>query len=148
MKHWWEYYLAKHKRKHFGRINIDNFDKIISYMCLNLQLGVKINVCVLHQKRLFIIYGCTSGAVDMEAKVPLQNICLYPPFCYELNTSCTDGATGFLPIPLVVASSPTVLCIWSFTCWSWHSDNEISFDGKGTMVCYLFKYCSNTILQL
>ena len=25
-------YLAKHKRKHFGRINIGNFDKIISYM--------------------------------------------------------------------------------------------------------------------
>ena len=22
--------------------------------------------------------------------------------------------------------------IWSFTCWSWRSDNEISFDGKGT----------------
>ena len=34
----------KHKRKHFGRINIGDFDKIISDMRLNLQLGVKINV--------------------------------------------------------------------------------------------------------
>ena len=52
----------------------------------------------------------------MEAEVPLQNICLYPSVRYELNTRCTDGATGFLPISLVVALSPTVLRIWSFTC--------------------------------
>ena len=80
MKHWQEYYLAKHKRKHFGRINIGNFDKIISHIYLNLQLGVKTNVCVLHHKCLFIIYGCTSGVVDMEAEAHMWNICLYPPF--------------------------------------------------------------------
>ena len=28
MKHWREYYLTKHKRKHFGGINIGDFDKI------------------------------------------------------------------------------------------------------------------------
>ena len=44
MKHWQEHYLVKHKRKHFGRINIGDYDKIISDMRLNLQLGVKINV--------------------------------------------------------------------------------------------------------
>ena len=27
-KHWREYYLMKHKRKHFGGINIGNFDKM------------------------------------------------------------------------------------------------------------------------
>ena len=34
-----------------GGINIGDLDKIISYMCLNLQLGIKINVRVLHHKR-------------------------------------------------------------------------------------------------
>ena len=58
MKYWQEYYLAKHKRKHFGGINIDDLDKIISCMCLNLQLGV---ICMC----------CPSGVVDMEAKTPL-----------------------------------------------------------------------------
>ena len=71
--------MAKHERKHFGGVNIGDFDKI-SYMHLNLQLDVKINVRVLHHKCLFIIYGCTSGAVDMEAEAPLWNICLYLPF--------------------------------------------------------------------
>ena len=33
MKYWREYCLAKHKRKHFGRINIGDSDKIISFMC-------------------------------------------------------------------------------------------------------------------
>ena len=74
MKHWWEYYLAKHKRKYFGIINIGDFDKIILHICLNLQLGVKINVRMLHHKRLFIIYGCSSGTVDMEAKAHLRDI--------------------------------------------------------------------------
>ena len=32
MKYWQEYYLAKHKREHFGRINIGKLDKIISYV--------------------------------------------------------------------------------------------------------------------
>ena len=79
MKYWREYYLVKHKRKCFSGINIDDLDKIISYVCLNLQLRVIFNVRVLHHN-LFIIYSCTSGIVDMEAEVPQQNICLYLPF--------------------------------------------------------------------
>ena len=69
MKYWQEYYLVKYKRKHFGGINIDDLDKIISYVCLNWQLKV-ISMCVC----------CTRGVVDMKAKAPLQNTCLYPPF--------------------------------------------------------------------
>ena len=60
LKYWREYYLVKHKRKHCDGINIVDFDKIISYMHLNLQLGV-ILMCTF----------CLSGIVDMEAKVPL-----------------------------------------------------------------------------
>ena len=67
--------IWQNKRKHFSGINIGDFDKIISYMGLNLQLRVKINVRVLHHIRLFIIYGCTSGGVDMEAEGHLWNIC-------------------------------------------------------------------------
>ena len=52
-----------------------------------------------------------------------------------------------LPIPPVVTSSPTAFCIWSFSCWSWHSDNEISFDGKKTDFSFHFKYCSYAISQ-
>ena len=70
MKYWREYYLVKHKRKHFGGIIIGNLNKIISYMCLNLQLGVNFNVC----------RRCPGGVVDMEAEAPLWNIHLYPPF--------------------------------------------------------------------
>ena len=40
MKYWREYYLVKHKRKYFSGINIEDLDKIISYMCLSLQLRV------------------------------------------------------------------------------------------------------------
>ena len=29
MTHWQEYYLAKHKRKHFNGINIGDFDKMM-----------------------------------------------------------------------------------------------------------------------
>ena len=72
--------FGEHKRNCFGRINIGNFDKIISYMHLNLQLRVKLNMCVLHHKCLFIIYGFTGGVADMEAEAHLWNICLYPPF--------------------------------------------------------------------
>ena len=59
MKYWQEYCLVKHKRKHFGRINIGNLDKIISYMCL---------IC---SSELFLMcVCCLSGVVDMEAKAP------------------------------------------------------------------------------
>ena len=60
MKYWQEYYLAKLKRKHFGEINIGNFDKIISNMCLTFQLGF-----------ILMCLGCLSGVVNMEAKAPL-----------------------------------------------------------------------------
>ena len=59
MKYWREYYLAKHKRKHFGRINIGDLDKN-SYMHTNLQL----KVILMHT-------CCLGGVVDMEAKPPL-----------------------------------------------------------------------------
>ena len=52
--------IWQNKRKHFGRINIGDFDKIISYMCLNLQLRVKV--------------------VDLEAEAHLRNNCFIPPF--------------------------------------------------------------------
>ena len=44
IKYWRE---AKHKRKYFGGMNIDNLYKIVSSMCLNLQLGVNFNVHLL-----------------------------------------------------------------------------------------------------
>ena len=59
MKYWREYYLAKHKRKHFCGRNIGDLDKN-SYMYLNLQIKV-----------ILMCKCCISGAVDMEAKVPL-----------------------------------------------------------------------------
>ena len=60
MKYWQEHNLAKRKRKHFGGINIGDFDKIIYYMHLNLQFGV------------ILMCACSlSGIVDMEAKTPL-----------------------------------------------------------------------------
>ena len=40
MKDWREYYLVKHKRKPFGRINIGDSDKIISYMSLICSTGL------------------------------------------------------------------------------------------------------------
>ena len=36
VKYWREYYLAKHKTKHFGGINIGDLDKIIPYMAFML----------------------------------------------------------------------------------------------------------------
>ena len=52
----------KYKRNHFGGVNIGNLDhsKIISYMCLNLQLGANL-MCAC----------CPSGIVDIEAEAPL-----------------------------------------------------------------------------
>ena len=47
-------------KKHYGRINIGDLDKIISYVSLNLQLGVNLK-CVC----------CPSIVVDMKAKAPL-----------------------------------------------------------------------------
>ena len=71
MKYWQEYYLAKHKRKHCSGINVDDFDKIISWncMCLNWQLGVNFNVHMFHK-------WCSRYG----GQAPLQNMCLYPPF--------------------------------------------------------------------
>ena len=46
MKCWLEYCLAKHK-KHFGRINIGNLDKIISYMFLICSLELFFDVRML-----------------------------------------------------------------------------------------------------
>ena len=60
MKYWQEYYLAIYKRKHFGGINIGDFDKIIYYMCLNLQFSV-----------ILMYTYSISGIIDMEAKAPL-----------------------------------------------------------------------------
>ena len=51
MKHWWEYYLAKHLQKQFDGINISDLDKIISYMSLKLQLGVNFDVRILYNWR-------------------------------------------------------------------------------------------------
>ena len=60
MKYWQECYLTKHKRKHFDRINVGDFDKSIYYLHLNLQSGV------------ILMCACSlSGIVDMKAKAPL-----------------------------------------------------------------------------
>ena len=47
MNYWRECYLVKHKRKKFGGINIGDLDKIISCVCLNLQLRLNFNVHML-----------------------------------------------------------------------------------------------------
>ena len=47
MKYWREYYLAKHTEKHFGKINIGDQNKIISYMHIKLQLGANFSMRVL-----------------------------------------------------------------------------------------------------
>ena len=54
--------MAKHTEKQFGRIHIGDLDKIISYMCLKLQLRVNFNVRVLPNWR------DTDAKLDMEAK--------------------------------------------------------------------------------
>ena len=56
MKYLREHYLAKHKRKHFGRINIGDLDKIISNM-LKLAARSNLNVCVLHTWHIAPGYG-------------------------------------------------------------------------------------------
>ena len=61
LKYWREYYLAKHKRKHFSTINIGDFDKIILLYALKFAAQSYFGVCVC----------CLSGVVDMEVKVPL-----------------------------------------------------------------------------
>ena len=71
MKFWWGYYLAKHKRKDFGGINIGDLDTIISYYVLKLQLAVSL-MCVC----------CPSGIVDMEAKAALWTIFIHQPFIF------------------------------------------------------------------
>ena len=79
MKHWREYYLAKHKRKHFGGINIGDFDTIISYMCL---------ICSLE---FFLICACClSGVVDMEAEECTSVEYLH----VSLGKYCTDGTVS------------------------------------------------------
>ena len=52
--------FGKTQKKHFGRTNIGDFNKIISYMHLNLQLGV-----------ILMFVCCLSDIVVMEAKAPL-----------------------------------------------------------------------------
>ena len=47
MKHWQEYYFAKHIEKHFGGINIGDQGKIISFVCLKLPLGINFIMRVL-----------------------------------------------------------------------------------------------------
>ena len=66
MKYWREYY----SQKHFGGMNIGDLDKTISYMyiCAYFAAWSYFNVHVLPY---------LSGIVDMEAKAPLWNICLY-----------------------------------------------------------------------
>ena len=59
MKYWREYYFVKHKRKYFGRINIGNLDKIISYVLKFVAWSYLVCMC------------CLSGVVDMKAKTPL-----------------------------------------------------------------------------
>ena len=40
MKYWQEYYLAKHKRKHFGRTNISNYACALNYVIIIGRLNV------------------------------------------------------------------------------------------------------------
>ena len=65
---------------------------------------------------------------------PLWNIYLYLLFFIAeyLYWQC-----HFLPILLIVTLSPSFLyMVVTFSCWSWHSDNEIKVDGKGTFGCH------------
>ena len=107
-----EYYLAKQQ---FGEINIGDLDKIISYMRLKYS-WVLILMCTY----------CLTGMTEMQS------------YRYGSQTTSQNMYTRgeelhyhawrrFLPILLVVASSLTVSSvIWSFTSWSWHSDNKFS----------------------
>ena len=62
MKYWQEYNLAKHKRQHFGRINIGDSDKKLFIIAIYLNL----------QFRVILMCTCSiSGIIDMEAKAPL-----------------------------------------------------------------------------
>ena len=124
------------KRKHFGRINIGDFDKIISYTVYVLKFAARsyFNVRVLpkwHSR-----YGSQSTFVKY---LPVSVLSLAEYLYWWL---C------FLPIPLLVTLSPTVfhiyiylyIYIFFFSCWSWLSDNETSFDGKATFgLSILFK---------
>ena len=139
MKYWQEYYLAEHKRKHFaiGEINIGDFDKIISYMHLNLQLRV-ILMCVCRLPKWQSRYGSQSTSVKylLISDLSLAE-CLYWRHC-------------FLPIPLVVTSSPQFfIYIYSYLLVETGTLNKINCDGKATFgLSILFKYCSNAIWQL
>ena len=47
MKYWREYYLSKHKRKHFNGLNIgDSGNLFLTYMCVKMQLRINCSVCV------------------------------------------------------------------------------------------------------
>ena len=47
MKYWREYYLAKHKRKHFSGLNIGDSGKLISYVYVRkMQLEINCSVRV------------------------------------------------------------------------------------------------------
>ena len=77
-------------------MNIGDLDKIISYMCLKLQLGVNFNVCIF-----------PTGLTEMRSyryvsQTTSQNMYTHGE---ELHSRAWHR---FLPIPLVVASSLTV----------------------------------------
>ena len=85
-------------------MNIGSLDKIISYMHLNLQLGVNFNVRVLSN------WHDTNGKLHVEAKLLCET------YAHVLESYILISTwRHFLPILLVVASSPTVLLIRSFT---------------------------------
>ena len=124
--------LAKHK-KYFGWINIGNFDKKISYMCLNLQLGVKINVHVFHHICLFIIYGCTRyGSRSTSAEYlhisafSLAEYSYWWRHGFLANSACSNFVSH--------RSASIVVYLLKLV----YFDNEISFNGKGTMVCHFY----------
>ena len=86
--------LHETQRKHFGGINIGDLNKIISCMCLNLQLGVNFNVDVL--PKWYSRYGNQSISVEY-----------LPIFALSLAEH-SHWQAHFLPTPLVVTLSPIV----------------------------------------
>ena len=100
-----------------NKINIDDLDKIISYMHLKLQSGVNFNVRILsnwyaHDRNAKLkIWKPNHLAKHVHTWWRATLFCMAP---FLTNPACSNFISHSFP----------QLCIWSFTSWSWRSDNE------------------------
>ena len=136
MKYWREYYLVKLKRKHFDGIIIGDLAKVISCMCLNLQLGVNFNVRVLPKwcsrywklKQLWGIFAYTRPSFSW---IPV----LMVPFF--ANSACSNFVSySFLYMVVLLLKLALSLIMKS------------ALMVRELLVCYIYLCCSNPIMQL